>query len=143
VTSWIPDQVRGDDGGHDGEWEKALAAFEAAAAEVLRIEAATAGYGLEEEEALLPAHGAACEAMEAALRHMLLAPAPDLAAFAVKLESLLKHALEPHSIEEDVAAAIRADARRLSGSSGGSGRASFDRLRMSGSGDPAARRPAP
>jgi hypothetical protein len=48
------------------EWKKALAAFEAAAAKVREIEATTSGYGLEDEEAVLPAHDAACAAMEAA-----------------------------------------------------------------------------
>lgn len=97
------------------EWQTALAAFRAAAAKVLEIEAATAGYGFEEEEALLPAHDASCEAMDAALRRMLFVPAPDLAALAVKLELFFDHALEPHSVEEDVVAAIRADAGRLAG----------------------------
>jgi hypothetical protein len=96
------------------DWDKALTAFEAAEAKVREIEAATAGYGLE-EEALLPAHGAACAAMEAALGRMLLAPAPDLPAFAAKLELLFEHELEPHSVGEDVLAAIRGDAARLAG----------------------------
>ena len=97
------------------EWEAALAAFEAAAAEVRAIEAATAGCGFEAEEALLPAHDSACAAMEGALTRMLRAPAPHLGAFAVKLELFFGHALEPHSVDADVAAAIRSDAGRLAG----------------------------
>jgi hypothetical protein len=100
---------------NDGEWQAALAAVEAAQAAVWEIEAATAGYGLEDEEALLPAHEAACDAMEVALGRMLLAPAPDLAAFAAKLELFFEHELEPHSVGEDVLAAIRGDAARLAG----------------------------
>jgi hypothetical protein len=97
------------------EWSTALAAFEAAEAAVREIEAATAGYSLEDEEALLPAHEAACDAMEAALGRMLLVPAPDLDGFAVKLELFFEHELEPHLAEEDRVAAIRADLRRLAG----------------------------
>lgn len=85
-----PDQVRGRG---DGEWDGALAAFEAARAAVWEIEAATAGYALEDEEALLPAHDAACEAMEAALQHMLFVPAPDLRALGIKFEAAFDHEL--------------------------------------------------
>jgi hypothetical protein len=107
---WTPDQVRG-----DAEWDKGLAAFEAAQTAVWEIEAATAGYGFDEEEALLPAHEAACEAMETALGRLLLVPAPDLAAFATKLDLFFEHELEPHSAEDDVLAAIREDVGRLAG----------------------------
>ncbi|HEX6376743.1 MAG TPA: hypothetical protein VFZ91_13605 [Allosphingosinicella sp.] len=96
------------------DWEAALAAFEATAAKVRAIEAATAGCGFDEEEALLPAHEAACEAMEAALGRLLLVPVPDLAAFAAKLELFFDHELEPYSVEAPCLAAIRGDARRLS-----------------------------
>jgi hypothetical protein len=112
----IPDQVRGDD-----NWLEALAAFEAAEAVVREIEAATAGYSLDEEEELLPAHDAACDAMEAALGRILLAPVPHLAALAVKLELFFEHELEPHSASEDCLGAIRGDVRRLAGPSTGSG----------------------
>jgi hypothetical protein len=76
------------------EWSTALAAFEAAAARVREIEAATAGYGLEDEEALLPAHDAACEAMEAALQRMLFVPAPHLPALGIKFEAAFDHELK-------------------------------------------------
>lgn len=76
------------------EWDAALAAFEAAEAAVGEIEAATAGYSLEEEEALLPAHEAACDAMEAALGRLLLVPVPHLAALAVKFEAAFAHELQ-------------------------------------------------
>ncbi|HEV2746615.1 MAG TPA: hypothetical protein VGW34_04880 [Allosphingosinicella sp.] len=72
---------------NDGEWGRALAAFVAAEAAVREMEAATAGYALEEEEALLPAHDAACEAMEMALQRMLFVPAPDLRALGIKFEA--------------------------------------------------------
>ena len=107
---WIPGQVRDDE-----LWREALAAFEAAAAEVRVIEAATAGHAFDDEEALLPAHEAACDAMEAALGRAMLAAAPDWADFAVKLGLLFEHELEPGSAEEEVQAAVLADVRRLAG----------------------------
>ena len=95
------------------EWEKALAAFEAAEAAVGEIEGATAGDSLEDEEALLPEHEAACEAMEAALGRLMLVPVPHLEALAAKLELFFEHGLEPYSVEAACLAAIRGDARRL------------------------------
>jgi hypothetical protein len=95
------------------EWQAALAAFEEAQAAVRGIEAATAGCGYEEEEALLPVPDAACDAAGAALGRLLLAPVPDLAAFAAKLELFFEHELEPHSVDRKVVAAIREDGRRL------------------------------
>ncbi|MFL6846127.1 MAG: hypothetical protein ACJ8ER_14740 [Allosphingosinicella sp.] len=99
--------------GSGEEWEAALVAFEAAEGAVRQIEAATAGYGFEDEAALLPAHEAACEAMEAALGRLLLVPAPHLVALLVKLELFFRHELEPHSVDAEVLAAIKGDARRL------------------------------
>jgi hypothetical protein len=110
ATSWIPDQVR-----DDGEWQAALAAFEAAAAKVRAIEAATAGCGFEEEEeALLPAHEAACEAIEAALRWMLFVPAPHLPALGIKFEAAFAHELAASAAGDDLRfRAIRQDIVRL------------------------------
>lgn len=97
------------------EWAQAIGAFEAARAEVRAIEAATAGGLVEEEEALMPAHDSACDAMDSALGRVMRAPAPDLAAFAMKLGLFFGHELEPHSVDEAVAAAVLGDARRLAG----------------------------
>jgi hypothetical protein len=80
---------------------------------VRAIEGATAGGSVEEEEAWLPAHGAACDAMDEALGRVLDAPAPDLGAFAVKLELLFAHAVEPGAVEEGVVEAVFADSERL------------------------------
>src|SRR3954471_2399935 len=100
--------------GNPGEdWVEALTAFRAAQEHVSAIEAATAGSPFAEEEPCLPRHGAACSAMEAALARAIAAPAPDLAAFAVKLELVLAHAVEPGAIEEAVTDAIAGDCRRL------------------------------
>jgi len=97
------------------EWDRALAAFEAAQAEVLRIEAATAGYSLEDEEALLPAHEAACEAMEAALQHMLFVPAPHLLALGIKFEAAFDHELKTAPDDDPRFRAIMQDIVQLHG----------------------------
>jgi len=94
-------------------WADALGAFRAAEAEVRRIEAATAGRSADEEEAWLPRHEAACDAMGDALARAIAAPAPDFSAFAAKLELLFAHAIEPGAVEEDVEEALLADSRRL------------------------------
>jgi hypothetical protein len=107
---WMPDQVRHDD---VGAWIEALAAFRTAEAEVAAVQAATAGRSAAEEEALLPAHEDACSKMEAALGRVLRAAAPDLAVLAAKLELLFAHAVEPGAVEEGLAEAVMADARRL------------------------------
>jgi hypothetical protein len=107
---WIPDQVRDDE-----EWVAALAAFEAAQAAVREIEAATAGYSLEEEEALLPQHDAACEALEAALQRLLLMPAPHLMALGIKFEAAFAHELSSSPDDDPRFGAILQDIIRLQG----------------------------
>jgi hypothetical protein len=91
----------------------ALPAFRQAQVAVQAVEAATAGRSAAEEEAWLPRHDAACAAMEAALARAIAAPAPDFAAFAMKLELLFAHAVEPGAVEEEVVEAVFADTRRL------------------------------
>jgi hypothetical protein len=108
AASWTLKRVQG-----DGGWSEALAALHQAQAAVQAIEAATAGRSAEEEEVWLPRHDAACTAMEAALARAIVAPAPDLAAFALKLELLFAHAIEPGAVEREVAEAVLADSRRL------------------------------
>ena len=111
-----PGFTRSPSPGNPGEdWGRALGAFRAAELEVRGIEAATAGGSVEEEEALMPAHDDACNAMGAALGRVMRAAAPDPAAFAVKLELFFRHEVEPNSVDGDVAAAILGDARRLAG----------------------------
>jgi hypothetical protein len=80
---------------------------------VRRIEAATAGASAEEEETWLPADDAACAAMDDALVRAIAAPAADLGAFAVKLELLFAHCIEPGAVEGEVGEAVMGDARRL------------------------------
>jgi hypothetical protein len=103
------------------EWEKALAAFEAAQAAVWEIEAATAGGSAEEEEALLPAHEAACEAMEAALQRMLFVPAPHLLALGIKFEAAFADELTSAVLNGELRfPAIMQDIIRLHGAQRGS-----------------------
>jgi hypothetical protein len=104
------------------DWSEALAHFRAAEAEMRAVERATAGSSAEEEEVWLPAYEARLDAFGGAVRAVMLAPAPGFAAFADKLELFFMHELEPHSVEAEVLAAIRGDARRLAESpSTGSG----------------------
>jgi hypothetical protein len=100
---------------NDGEWAEALAAFRSAEAEVRAFERATAGGSAEEEEVWLPVYEGRLDAFGGAVRGVMLAGAPDFAAFAAKLELFFAYEVEPHSVEEDVLAAIRGDARRLAG----------------------------
>jgi hypothetical protein len=46
----------------------------------------------------------------------MLLPAPHLGALGLKLALFLEHALEPHSVEEEVLAAVREDVRRIAAS---------------------------
>jgi hypothetical protein len=80
---------------------------------VLAVEGVTAGRSVEEEEAWLPVHDAACGAMEAALGRAIAAPAPDLAALAAKLELVFAHEVEPGALDQISIDLILSDARRL------------------------------
>ena len=100
---------------NDGEWAHALAAFRAAEAEVRGFERATAGASAEAEEVWLPVYEARLEAHSRAVRGVMLAAAPDFAAFARKLSLFFEHELEPNSVDEDIVAALKADTRRLAG----------------------------
>ncbi len=95
------------------EWSKALTAFRSADAEIRGFERATAGSSAEAEEVWLPVYEDQLDAFCSAVRGVMLAGAPDFAAFASKLELFFDHELEPHSVDEDILAALRADTRRL------------------------------
>jgi hypothetical protein len=109
ATSRTLKQVQRD----EQDWHAALAGFRQAEGLVAGIEGATAGCSFEEEEALIGAHDAACEAMAGALARLLAAPAPGLPALLVKLELLFAHAVEPHAADEAGVASVLGDARRL------------------------------
>jgi len=100
------------------EGEAALSAFREAREGVAGEERRSAGRGVEEEEVWMPAHEAACEAMEGALGRVLRAPVPDLAALGEKLGLVFDFAVEPGAVEEAVVVAVMADVRRLSGVGG-------------------------
>lgn len=101
------------DAGED--WSVALAAFRAAEAEVRAMERATAGQSAEAEEVWLPVYEARLDALGNAVRGVMLAAAPDFAAFASKLELFFEHEVEPHSVDEDGLAALKGDSLRLAG----------------------------
>jgi hypothetical protein len=82
------------------------------------MERATSGSSADQEEIWLPAYEARLDAFGGAVRGVMLAGAPDFAAFASKLELFFEHELEPNSVENEVLAAIRGDARRLAGRAG-------------------------
>lgn len=77
------------------------------------VEGATSGCSLAEEEAWLPRHEAACARMEDAVGRAMGVAVPDLVAFAVKLDLLFEHGVEPGAFEEDWLAAVRDDARGM------------------------------
>ncbi|MEA3048762.1 MAG: hypothetical protein QOG84_598 [Sphingomonadales bacterium] len=97
----------------EDEWGQALAGFRQALEAVAAIEKATAGCSVEEEEAWLPTHAAACDAMGAGLARAIAAPAPDLGALAAKLDLVFAHAVEPGAVDDGVVEALVADFRRL------------------------------
>jgi hypothetical protein len=115
ATSWTLNQVQGDARGDGEAWREALAAFQAAEAELRGLERATAGQSVEQEEALQDVYDGRVNAFGGAVRGVMLAAAPDFAAFAEKLELFFGHELEPDSVDEDCLAAVLADARRLAG----------------------------
>jgi DNA-directed RNA polymerase alpha subunit len=79
------------------------------------LERATAGQSAEAEEALQAVYDDRVDAFGGAVRRVMLAGAPDFAAFAAKLELFFEYELEPDSVDEDCLAAMLADARRLAG----------------------------
>jgi hypothetical protein len=117
---WTPDQVRGDglvpveaprapaDERRDARWNAALASFQAAEAAVL---AASSTDG----EARFDRLG---RRFEAALRGLLRAPAPHLAALAAKLDLAFEHEVFTLAGGEACLRALRRDAHRLSAAQG-------------------------
>jgi predicted neutral ceramidase superfamily lipid hydrolase len=97
------------------EWDSAIAAFRSAEAEMRAVERATTGSSAEEEEVWLPLYEERLDAFGGAVRAVMVAAAPDFAAFAAKLELFFEHELEPNSADEEIVEAIRKDAQRLAG----------------------------
>jgi hypothetical protein len=94
-------------------WDRAVAAYLAAAGEVARIEATTRGATFEEESEREEAYGVAGDAMYDALRGLLRSPAPDLAALACKIELIVEHDVGTLTGGEACIAALLGDVRRL------------------------------
>jgi hypothetical protein len=109
---WIPDQVRNDEEGGRQEarffavtkWDRALATLH-------RAEAALAAAAHEPDEDL---YGDILCAFNRALKRLLRAPAPDLAALALKLELAAREAAWELTGAETCIAALAREARRLS-----------------------------
>ena len=108
ARSGIPDQVR-----DDGKWGRALAAYEAAEAELRAFERRTAGAPWEEQAAVEREMGERLDALDPALRRLLRTPAPDLRALATKIELVVD--LDVASLGGGAAflAVLKRDARRL------------------------------
>lgn len=96
-------------------WRRALAAFEAAEAELRAFERQTAGAPWEEQEAIEEGYGDRLGAMYAALRRLLRLPAPDIPALATKIALAVDHEVGTLDGGEACLAALKRDARRLAG----------------------------
>lgn len=94
-------------------WSRALAGFRAAEAEVRGFEEAGRGLGFAAAEARQAGYDALCEAMEGALGRLLAAPAPDVAALAVKIGLVARHESVPLESCEDCLEALERDALLL------------------------------
>lgn len=114
VTSGIPDQV-GDDGkcGDGGKWARALATYEAAAAELRAFERRTAGAPWEAQEAVEREMDERLDALEPALRRLLRTAAPNLRALAKKIELVVDQDIGSLNGGGACLAALKRDARRL------------------------------
>ena len=97
------------------DFHAALAAYRAAEAEVRGFEGANAGRPFVAEDPLDEVYGELGDVMYDALRLLLKAPAPDVAALAVKLELVVEHEVGTLDGGEACLAAICGDARRLAG----------------------------
>ena len=97
----------------DADWQRALASYRGAAAELLSFEHETAGAPWEEQEQIENRHGALSEASYRALRLLLQIPAPNVNAVSLKLDLTLEHEVVTLSRGEACLTALQCDARRL------------------------------
>jgi hypothetical protein len=98
------------------EWQQALAAYLAAEAAVAGEEGRMAGASFADAEAAQEGYDRLGEAMDDALACLFAAPAPDVAALAVKLQLFCDHEAFTLSVGEDALAEMATDALRLSAS---------------------------
>jgi hypothetical protein len=82
------------------------------------VEAASAGLSCEAEEALLPLYDARCADWEDALVRALIVPAPDVAAFALKVVWAVDARVAELGEGEACLEALRGDAVRVLGAAG-------------------------
>jgi hypothetical protein len=96
-------------------WRRLLAEFRGASAAVAECERRTAGAPWAAQAAIEEEYGGRLDALYAALRRLLRAPAPDLAALAMKIELVIDHEVATLNGGEACLAALRRDARRFAG----------------------------
>ena len=97
----------------EDRWRRALAAFEAAEAELRAFERRTAGAPWEEQEAVERGMDEHLDVLYPALRRLLRLPAPDLHALARKIELAIDHEVGTLNGGEACLALLKRDARRL------------------------------
>jgi hypothetical protein len=103
VTSWTLKQVQGDDGASRERWRDALDRFDEASRE---IEALVHCRNQRVYDRALGRHSTA-------LRRLLRAPAPDLAAAGLKLELVVRHQVFEASFAQAALASLRRDIGRF------------------------------
>lgn len=99
--------------GDQAPWDRALAAYRAAEADLRECERRTAGAPWAEQEAVEEEFGDRLDALYAALRRLLRASAPDVGALALKIDLGIEHEVATLNGGEACLAAIRRDAWRL------------------------------
>ena len=100
---------------HVLRWRRALAAFEAAEGEFGRFEAFCRSRPDEEQLGLEDGYGDRLDALYAALRRLMKAPAPDWAALARKVALCVDHEVATLAGGEECMAALKGDCARLAG----------------------------
>ncbi|MGA9581012.1 MAG: hypothetical protein WBR13_03455 [Allosphingosinicella sp.] len=94
-------------------WAQALDGLRAAEAALREFEARTAGAPDEEQEAVEREMDERLDALGPALLRLLAAPAPDLEALVVKIETIIAHEAFSTSGGEECLEDLYRDARRL------------------------------
>ncbi|HEX8526137.1 hypothetical protein [Allosphingosinicella sp.] len=97
----------------EGNWEKALAAYRSAEGAVEAAGRVCSAAPRDAIGAAEDAFGDRLEEMYEALRRLLVRPAPDLAAFLLKVDAAFEHEIATLAGGEPCVAAIRGDLRRL------------------------------
>ncbi len=101
--------------GGGSKWDALAAALEQALAAVREAERRSAGLSFAEAEAFQDEYDRRCSAFERALRRLLRAPAPDVAAFGEKVVLAIDHDVATLAGWEACLAALRRDALQIIG----------------------------